>query len=355
VVRVDGPIDLTRGDFREGLPPFVQRALAEAAARRFGYPPIPGLAQLREAVARWVLRRYGVDVDPDTQVISCNGAKEAIYHLHGAVAGDPDRPLAVHPDPGYPVYAGAARAYGLTPHPAGPDLAGVPDDVLARAAVVWVNSPHNPTGTTLSRDELGSLADRCRAAGTLLAGDDAYGDVHDETAAPPAGTLEAGPRGVVAVVTLSKRSGLTGLRSGALIGDPDWIARLLAARAHVGAGTPVFVQHAAAAAWDDDAHVAPRRAAITRRRALLASAMAAAGAPPAPATAGLYLWCDAGSPEGAQRLRTRLRDEVGVLVEPGSSYGASGARFLRVSLAAPDEETRAAAGRLAALAIASAP
>lgn len=328
-------IDFSIGDPREPTPPFIREALRTAVPEVTQYPQTGGLASLREAVAGYAARRFSVDVDPDTQVMPVSGAKEAIFSTPLAFIDPTGEDEVGYGTPAYPIYERGARFAGAATLPIvlGGDFvlhAGdVPDDAWERLAMLWVCTPHNPTGSVTSPDDLADLYVRCRETGTLLLSDEAYGDVYAED--PPASVLEvagAGAPGALVYLSCSKRSGMTGYRSGAIVGDPDAIEALRRLRSAAGVASPEFVQEAAAAAWADDSHAAERREIFAAKRTVLRQGFEAAGLRVVASEAGLYLWLAVDDDVAATK---RLLAE-GVVVSPGRAFGPGGEGHLRLAL-----------------------
>ncbi|HEY6101051.1 MAG TPA: aminotransferase class I/II-fold pyridoxal phosphate-dependent enzyme, partial [Anaeromyxobacter sp.] len=232
--------DFGVGDPREPTPPFIREALAKGIPATSQYPSPFGTAALRRAAAGYLERRFGVSLDPEAQVLACAGAKEAIFHLPLAFAGDPRRRKVVMPDPAYPTYEVGARFAGLEPVKAPLTAARrflvEPEDVgeqtLRETLVWWLSYPHNPTGAVAPRDHLRRVGDAARRYGFVVASDECYADVY--FGAPPPSMLEVQVENVVALHSCSKRSGMTGYRSGFIAGDRDLIAALRALRSHPG-------------------------------------------------------------------------------------------------------------------------
>ena len=327
-------VDFGMGDPIEPTPEFIQRALAEALPLTAGYPRAPGLPELREAIARWLGRRFGAEVDPELELIPTYGSKEAIF-LFPLVACGPEKDLVVIPEPAYPVYERGARFAGAEPvflplreeNAWLPDLGAIDDETWRRCAIFWVNYPHNPTGAVAPRSFYEELAERAREHGFYLASDEAYTELwFDE---PPGSAVQlADRRRVVVFQTLSKRSSMTGYRSGFVCGEPSLIAALRSFRPNTGTAPQEFVQRASVAAWDDEAHVVELRARYARKRALLAPTFdLAAGA----SVATFYLWLRVPPDESSESFAARLLDR-GVVVAPGSFFGPSGEGYARLAL-----------------------
>ncbi|HYG68171.1 MAG TPA: succinyldiaminopimelate transaminase, partial [Anaeromyxobacteraceae bacterium] len=296
-----------------------------------------GTPALRRAAAGWVERRFGVRLDPERQVLAVAGAKEAIFHLPLAFAGgDPRRRKVVMPDPGYPTYEVGARFAGLepvkVPLTAARGFLLEPDDVpaavLDETLVFWISYPHNPTGAVASREYLARVGAAARRHGFVVASDECYADLY--FGAPPPSMLEVQLENVVTVHSLSKRSGMTGYRSGFLAGDPDVVAVLRALRSHPGVASPEFVLPAAAAAWSDDAHPAERRAIFRAKRDRFLRFFAAHGLRCDGADATLYLWVRVPDGHTSASYALALLEE-GIVVAPGTAFGA-GEGYVRVAL-----------------------
>ncbi len=346
-------IDLGMGDPREPTDPAILQALRDGVRERMGYPAAVGLPELREAVAGWVGRRFGVTLDPDTQVIPTLGSKEAIYSFAQVVLDAPGgRDTVVVTEPGYPVPGRGAAFTGARvfevplreEHDFLPDVEAVPKDVWERTAVMWLNSPNNPTGAIAPRSFLERLAELARAHGFVLASDEAYSELwFDE---PPPSALElADLTGVVAFNTLSKRSSMTGFRSGFVAGDRELIAALKRFRPNVGTAPQEFVQRASVVAWGDEEHVARARGAYGRKRALLLDVLRRKGLRDAGGAATMYLWIAVPAGETSEEHAARLLDH-GVLVTPGSYLGRSGEGYVRYALVPTEDQCARAAAIL---------
>ncbi|WP_242346340.1 succinyldiaminopimelate transaminase [Anaeromyxobacter terrae] len=334
--------DFGLGDPKEPTPPFLREALRGAVPEVSQYPSAFGTPALRRAAAGYLARRFGVTVDPEAQVLACAGAKEAIFHLPLAFAGDPARRKVVMPDPGYPTYEVGARFAGLepvkVPLTAARRFLLEPDDVgeavLRETLVFWISYPHNPTGAIAPRDYLRRVGEAARRYGFVVASDECYADVY--FGAPPPSMLEEQVENVVAIHSCSKRSGMTGYRSGFLAGDADLIAVLRALRSHPGVTSPEFVAAAAAAAWSDDAHPAERREIFRRKRDRFLAFFAEHGLEADASEATLYLWVRVPGAETAASYALRLLEE-GIVVAPGPAFGA-GEGYVRVALVPTLEE-----------------
>src|SRR5690242_2820566 len=330
--------DFGVGDPIEPTPPFIRQALIDALDPVSQYPTVVGQRRLRQSIAGWAERRLGVKLDPDTQVLPAAGSKEAIFHTPLAVIGpDEKRRRIVYPSPSYPVYDGSARYTGCIPHPVPLredngyrlELAELGRAVLEETRIAWINYPHNPTGASVDLDYLRRQVEVAREYDILLCADDCYLDLYfgDE---PPPGALQVTQTGVLSFGSLSKRSGMTGYRSGYIAGDATIIAALKRARPNFGVGSQDFIQAAATVAWADDKHVAERRAIFRAKRDRLASYLTSRGYEVSGSQGAIYLWVKVPTPD-RQTFFARLL-EHGIVVSPGESFGTGGEGYFRMAL-----------------------
>ncbi len=241
----------------------------------------------------------------------------------------------IWPSPGYPIYERGALFAGAQGIPVG--LSGdflFTEDMVAesdweRSAMAWICTPHNPAGSVMSREVLAAFYDRARGSGTLLCSDECYADIYDGE--PPGSILQVADAdlgGVLAFFSLSKRSGMTGYRSGAIVGDAEAIAALVAMRTAAGTAPPEFTQMAAAAAWADDTHATQRREIFSTKRQIVRAGFEGLGFEIVGSEAGLYLWV---AVDDDLELTGRLL-ESGVVVSPGRVFGQGGEGFIRLAL-----------------------
>jgi acetylornithine aminotransferase len=334
-------IDFGLGEPREETPAFIRAAVADAidAEPVSTYPLAEGLPELRAAIAVWIERRFGTDVDPNTEIVPTLGTKEAIFSLAQVVDG-----AVGVPTPGYPVPGRGALFAGrevvdvpLTAENGWlPDLDALPWD---RLGLLWLNTPGNPTGVAAPIGFLVEAAERCREHDVVLACDEAYSELWFE-GAPPASGLQTGRRNVVAFNTLSKRSSMPGYRSGFVAGDPELIAALKRYRPNVGTTPQTFIQRASIVAWGDEEHVVETRERYAAKRAVLLPALLSAGLEPAGGDASFFLWMRA--PAGwAEEALSR-----GIVVTPGEYLGAGGEGYVRIALVPTLEACERAAALL---------
>ncbi|MFL5963385.1 MAG: pyridoxal phosphate-dependent aminotransferase [Gaiellaceae bacterium] len=336
-------IDFGMGDPREVTPAFIRKALAASIEPVSSYPRATGLPELRQAISGWIGRRFGVSVDPSTEIVPTLGSKEAIYSF--AQLALSEKRLVAIPEPAYPVYErGALFAGGsVTTLPLKEENGWLPDldafDAWDEIALFWVCYPNNPTGAVASLSFYEELAARAREHGFLLCSDEAYSELwFDE---PPVSALQVEDRtNVVVFNTLSKRSSMTGYRSGFVCAPPEIGDALRSFRPTVGTAPQEFVQRASVAAWSDDRHVEDVRALYRRKRETLLLALEGRGVRLAGSEATFYLWLDVGGP--SEEFARRLLGH-GVVVAPGSFFGDAGEGYVRLALVPTQEQCERAA------------
>ena len=336
----DGIVDLSVGTPVDPVAPLIREALA-AASGAPGYPTTAGTPALRASAAAALQRRYGITGLADDAVLPVIGTKELIAWLPTLLGLGPDDLIAV-PELAYPTYEVGAQLAGAQV---------VRADSLTQLgpqspALVYLNSPSNPTGKVLGVEHLRKVVGWARERGALIASDECYlglgWDAQPVSVLHPS-VCDGDHAGLLAVHSLSKTSSLAGYRAGFVAGDPAVVAELLAVRKHAGMMVPTPVQAAMVAALDDDAHEREQRDRYARRRAALLPALQSAGLTVDDSEAGLYIWATRGEP---------CRDTVawlaqrGILVAPGEFYGPRGSQYVRVALTATDERIDAAVARL---------
>ncbi|HEY5979006.1 MAG TPA: succinyldiaminopimelate transaminase [Microlunatus sp.] len=337
-----GIVDLSVGTPVDPTPEIGRRALAEAADSP-GYPLTSGTGPLREAMAAYLTDRWGAVGLSPAATLPAIGTKELVAWLPTLLGLGPDD-LVVFPTMAYPTYEVGARIAGCR-FLAADDPAEVGDE---RPALVWLNSPSNPTGQILDAAELRRRVDWARAAGAIVASDECYGEFGWDT--EPVSVLHPSVSGgdlsdLLALHSLSKRSNLAGYRAGFVAGDEDLVNELLAVRKHAGMIMPRPVQEALRVLLGDQEHVTEQRERYARRRALLRPALETAGFTVDHSEGSLYLWVTRG--ESGRDTVAWLADR-GILVAPGDFYGPAAAQHVRVALTATDERVAAAADRLTA-------
>ncbi len=341
---VGGVVDLSIGTPCDPPPPEVLHALGHSGAER-GYPASIGSEALRSAVRDWMSRRFDVEV-PVAQVAACVGTKEFVATTPQYLTlRTPSRDTVLFPAVAYPTYEMGATLAGCraVAVPAGADggldLMAIHAADAARALMLWVNSPANPTGALT---DLAAAAAWGRAHDVPVFSDECY--VEFTWDAPPSTILQSGLDGVVAVHSLSKRSNLAGVRVGFYAGDAELVGYLKEVRKHVGMMVPGPAQAAGVVALADDAHVQVQRDRYRRRLERLSKILSAWSGLEVPMPAGsFYLWFDA---HDGWEFAERLAREGGALVSPGDFYGAGGANNVRAAVVQPDERIELVARRL---------
>ncbi|MET9115037.1 bifunctional succinyldiaminopimelate transaminase/glutamate-prephenate aminotransferase [Streptomyces longwoodensis] len=336
----DGIVDLSVGTPVDPVPDLIQKALVDAADSP-GYPTVWGTPALRDAITGWAERRLGARDLTHRHVLPVVGSKELVAWLPTQLGLGPGDMVA-YPRLAYPTYEVGARlaraGYVAYDEPTELDPAGL--------KLLWLNSPSNPTGRVLGKEELTRTVAWAREHGVLVVADECYIELGWET--DPASVLHPDVNGgsldgLVAVHSLSKRSNLAGYRAAFLVGDPAVLGPLLEIRKHGGMMTSAPTQAAVVAALSDDTHVHEQRERYAARRTALREALLAHGFRIEHSEASLYLW--ATRDESCWDTVDHLAD-LGILVAPGDFYGPAGERFVRVALTATDERVGAATARL---------
>jgi succinyldiaminopimelate transaminase len=339
-------IDFGMGDPREVTPAFIREALLASVDEVSSYPRATGLPELRGAIAGWIDRRFDVQVDPATEIVPTLGSKEAIFSF-AQVALSAKKLVAI-PEPAYPVYERGTMFAGgsVVTVPLRESAGWLPDlgafDAWDEVALFWTCYPNNPTGAVAPLEFYEELAERARRHGFLVCSDEAYSELWFNE--PPASALQVTDRtNVVVFNTLSKRSSMTGYRSGFVCAPPEIADALRSFRPSVGTAPQEFVQRASVAAWCDDAHVADVRALYERKRKTILPALEAGGLRLAGSDATFYLWLDVGGP--SEPFCRRLLDH-GIVAAPGAFFGAAGEGYARFALVPTQEQCERAAGIL---------
>ena len=367
------PISLGIGEPRHATPELIKTALISSLAGLASYPGTLGEPALRQSMAGWLQRRYGVTVDPAKQLLPVNGSREALFALTQTII-DPTQigATVVSPNPFYQIYEGAALLAGAdvfyaSSDPArnfGIDWAAVPDAVWAKTQLLIVCSPGNPTGSVIGLAEWKQLFDLSDKYGFVIASDECYSEIYFREEAP-LGSLEASValgrpdfKNLIALTSLSKRSNVPGMRSGFVAGDADIMKAFLLYRTYHGSAMSPVVQAASRAAWDDEAHVVLNRELYRQKFAEVTPLLASVLNVALP-DAGFYLWAEipaafAGSDTD---FSSQLLAQYNVVVLPGSylareALGADGQLFnpgagrIRMALVAETAECREAAERI---------
>ncbi len=345
-------VHMTIGEPRHAFPDFVAETIAIHSAGFAKYPPNDGTPELLSAIADWIDRRYGVSVDPGTEIMALNGTREGLFNAALALCPPEDRPVILTPNPFYQVYAVAALAVGAEPVyvPATvetgflPDYASLSKDVLDRTRIAYLCSPANPQGVVASREYWADLIRLAETHDFQIFADECYSELFRDN--PPPGALDvareigADPERVLIFHSLSKRSNLPGLRSGFVAGGPKSIAAIKRLRAYAGAPLPLPLQRAAEVVWADEAHVEENRA-LYRRKYNIADEILGGVPGYRPPEAGFFLWLPV---DDGEEAALRLWTQTGVRVLPGAylsretASGNPGAGYIRVAMVANEDE-----------------
>jgi N-succinyldiaminopimelate aminotransferase len=358
-------ISLGIGEPRHATPPLVLDALAASTEALSSYPATAGLPAMRQACANWVQRRYGLALNPDTQILPINGSREALFAFAQTVVdSSKSGATVVCPNPFYQIYEGAALLAGAQTYyaPSDPALnfnvnwSNVPEDVWKKTQLLFVCSPGNPTGAVMPLADWSTLFDLSDRYGFVIASDECYSEIYFREE-PPLGGLEAAYKlgrtdykNLVAFTSLSKRSNVPGMRSGFVSGDVNLLKQFLLYRTYHGSAMSGMVQAASIAAWNDEAHVVANRDMYRQKFAAVTPLLAQVLDVKLP-DAGFYLW--AAVPGGDDQAFARdLLAQYNVTVLPGSflareSQGFNpGAGRIRMALVAETQECMQAAQRI---------
>ena len=318
------------------------------------YPSYFGLPEFRLAASRWLERRFGVTVDPSCEMISLMGSKEGIAHMALAVLDPGD--IALVPEPSYPVYAmgtllAGAESHFLPLEASGgflPDLEGISTDVLARAKILWLNYPNNPTGAVAEMDFFERAVEFSKRNDIILAHDNAYSEItYDGFVAPSVLQVEGARDVAVEFHSLSKTFNMTGWRIGFACGNSDVIDALGTIKTNVDSGIFNAVQLAGVEAIDNRRQDIDRMVGIYReRRDLLVKLLTSLGWEPSRPLGSIYIWLKVPDGFDSVGFSEQVLDRAGVFFTPGNAYGPSGEGFVRLSLTVPDERVQEAIGRL---------
>ena len=364
-------ISLSIGEPKHATPQFIKDALTASIDGLANYPTTAGSDALRNAIANWLAKRYGIPLpDAKTQVLPVNGSREALFAFAQTVIDrSRNNPVVVCPNPFYQIYEGAALLAGAAPHflnmlpqdDYALNFAQLPEEVWQRAQLIYVCSPGNPTGHVMPLEEWQALFEMSDRYGFVIASDECYSEIY--SGEPPLGALQAAQRlgrgdyrNLVVFSSLSKRSNVPGMRSGFVAGDAAIIAKFALYRTYHGSAMNPAIQAASIAAWNDEAHVAENRRLYAEKFARVLEILEPV-LPVAPPDAGFYLWVNL----SAAGMRTPLADtafaqalyrDYNVTVLPGSylaraAQGANpGENFVRLALVAGTAETVEAAQRI---------
>ena len=374
------PISLGIGEPKHATPEFIKNALTNALTGLASYPATVGEPQLRESFTGWLQRRYGIEVNPATQVLPINGSREALFAFTQVIVnpqqstvvnGQALPPVVLCPNPFYQIYEGAALLAGAEPYYAnsdparnfGVDWQSVPESVWQRTQMIFVCSPGNPAGAVMPLSEWQILFNLSDRYGFVIASDECYSEIYfRDDVPPPLGGLEAAVKlgrkdfkNIVSFTSLSKRSNVPGMRSGFVAGDADVIKKFALYRTYHGSAMSPVVQAASIAAWNDEDHVIENRA-LYKDKFMQVTPLLAEVLEVSLPDAGFYLWAKIPAKLGLSdtEFAAALLAQYNVTVLPGSylareSQGINpGEQFIRMALVANSAECIEAAQRIVA-------
>lgn len=360
------PVNLSIGEPKHETPRIIQKSLIDNIAGLANYPTTLGSVELRQAIADWATRRYGIPaLDIDKEIIPVNGSREALFALAQAVIDtSKPNPVVISPNPFYQIYEGAAFLAGAEPYFVNTlpdnqhkmDFSTVPSTVLNRTQLVYVCSPGNPSGKVMSLDDWQELFKLSDQYGFVIAADECYSEIYFDEANPPLGALQAAKQlgrdysRLVVFSSLSKRSNVPGMRSGFVAGDSAIIAKFLLYRTYHGCAMSPAVQSASATAWNDEAHVVENRRLYTEKFSTITPMLKTVWPAVEMPDAAFYLWIQTNQDDTAVAIQ--LKRDANITVLPGSylardAHGINpGKGFIRMALVAPLAECVEAAQRI---------
>ncbi len=354
------PIDFGVGDPTTPTPDIVRKATQKGVDKRksAGYPSYVGASEYRQAVAEWTKRRFGVTLDPATQICSTLGSKEAVFNFHEGFVNPGD--VVIIPTPGYPPYTrgtlfAEGRSYFVPLLPEKkflPDLKKIPAEIRKRAKIMWINYPNSPSGATAPLGFLKEVVEFGRKHDIIIASDEAYSEMY--FGEPPHSILEVTREGVAAIHSLSKRSAMTCYRVGWVAGDKRIVDVFKKVKTNIDSGTATFIQDGAIAALSDEKHVAAMREEYRRKRDILVAALTSIGLPDCTPEATIYMWQRVPKGMTSVEFATKLlAPEVAIVTTPGSWLSEKtadglnpGEGYVRFALVPSIKDTELAAKKL---------
>ncbi|MCH9849161.1 MAG: succinyldiaminopimelate transaminase [Betaproteobacteria bacterium] len=359
-------VNLSIGEPKHETPKIIQKSLIDHIAGLANYPTTLGSVELRQAIANWATRRYGIPtLDIDKEIIPVNGSREALFALAQAVIDtSKPNPVVISPNPFYQIYEGAAFLAGAEPYfintlPENQhkmDFSTVPSDVLNRTQLVYVCSPGNPSGKVMSLDDWQELFKLSDQYGFVIAADECYSEIYFDETNPPLGALQAANKlgrdysRLVVFSSLSKRSNVPGMRSGFVAGDSAIIPKFLLYRTYHGCAMSPAIQAASETAWNDEAHVVENRRLYTEKFSTITPMLKTVWSAVEMPDAAFYLWIQTNQDDTAVAIK--LKRDANITVLPGSylardAHGINpGKGFIRMALVAPLAECVEAAQRI---------
>lgn len=354
------PIDFGVGDPTEPTAQLIRAALKEGADKHksAGYPSYIGAAEFRETVAAWTKQRFGVELNPATEICSTIGSKEGVFHFPLAFINPGD--VVLMPNPGYPPYARGTLFAGGEPYYLNllpenhflPDLKSIPENILKRAKILWINYPSNPTGALAPKSFFEEVVAFGKKHNIIIVSDEAYTENYFG-AEKPYSILQFAKEGVVSCQSLSKRSCMTCYRIGWMAGDEKIISAFKKLKTNIDSGTATFIQEAGIAALKDEAHVAELRELYRKKRDIIVNAFIKAGLPACKPDATLYIWQKIPTGFTSVQFAEKLLDpKIAMVTTPGNwisteAHGVNpGEGFVRLALVPTLEECELAAERI---------
>lgn len=355
------PIDFGVGDPTEPTPKIIRKAAAQGLEKRksSGYPSYTGQLEFRKTVADWVAKRFGIEVDPLTEISSTIGSKEAVFNFHEGVV-DPGE-IVLCPSPGYPPYTrGAIFAEGIpyqVPLKVSNsfliDFQEIPEDIARKAKVLWLNYPNSPSGTVAGEQFYRKAVSFARKYNIIIASDEAYSEIYF-TDNPPISILNIAKEGILVFNSLSKRSAMTCYRIGWAMGDPELVSIFRKVKTNIDSGTATFIQDSAIAALSDEKHVEQFRADYREKRDILCNALVKAGLEDCTPPSTMYIWQKV--PKGLSSLEFStmlLNEKIALVTTPGGWISEEtqkgenpGEGYVRFALVPSREDTLLAANRI---------
>ena len=363
LVKAGKPVyDFGTGDPKIPTWPPIRDAIIKAIPLTSQYPSVKGSEALRDSQWTYLTKRFGIQKNPDIALIPAQGTKEAIFNIGLCLIGREGKKHLVYPDPGYPVYRASALYAGGIPYPVRVTSESsmriepwkLPAEIQKSTAAIWINHPHNPTGANASYEYWQELIAWCHKTDTILLSDDCYVDIYNASIdqniildprkdTRPLTPLQFSSDRIITFMSLSKRSGLTGYRSGMIAGDARIVNSILQARANFGVGSPDFIQAGAAVAWADETHVSERRKIFTHRLNLAAPHLQKIGLLEAMPEAAFYLWCKVPKSFQGQDVKFILAlAEEGIITSPSSWLSEGMTGYFRLAMVPDDQATESA-------------
>lgn len=350
-------INMGVGDPDQPTPQHVVKAMHEGIddPSTHNYPPYQGTKEYRQAAAAWMEKRFGVkDIDPNTEVVSSIGSKEAIHNTFLAFVEPGDYVLI--PDPGYPVYRTSTIFAGgesyrmplLAENNFLPDLTAIPTDIARQTKLLWINYPNNPTGAIATLEFFQELVDFCRQYDILLCHDHAYSEMAFDGYRPPSILEVAGAKEIaIEFHSTSKSYNMTGWRVGFVVGNAMGIKGLGQVKTNIDSGVFKAIQRAAIAAFETpESDLTELMSVYQRRRDIIVKGLQSLGWPLEAPKATLYVWAPVPPGYTSTEFVSVLLKQCGILVPPGNGYGEAGEGFFRIALTVPDQRMEEAIQRL---------